>query len=1056
MAAKTFVNAPSTPLSNLSKLVTNTLHGIAVNMMLWISIINLCLIIITNPSLLNPGPVKNMSVLYQNVQGFVPICALNDINPNLNMTKLLEFQSYVYQHKPDIVVLNETWLKPSINNSEILDDKVYNSFRLDRSPYTHPQDPQNPHKYRKNGGGVLIAIREDLDVSSCKQINIKCHAEILSVEIKLPNGQKLIVCSFYRVGTLGIENYTKVEAYLQAVCKRRGVHSFLLLGDLNLHSVSWDLNSSASSVQQAFLDLFGNLGLSQLIKEPTHQKGKILDILLTDRTDDIANVSLIDQNQVCKSDHFPISLNIKTKVNRKKIPKREIYDYGKADWTKLNEEFSTVQWDSIFNDHTCIDRAWKKFKETLFSKVDKYVPKISIGGHPKPPWFDSDVFKLCNKKDGLRKKFKTSQSDSDYMAYSSCRSELKKLIKHKMRENFVDGQDSTTRINKKFWTYVKSSSNSTRIPESVYYNDCHGKNPTDQAKIFNKFFSDQFSDKSNYNVIIDDLNDPLYDIDFTVSEVSVFLRNINANKAQGPDGVHGRILKNCAATLSYPLAKLFSLSYASGRLPAEWKIANVVPVHKKGSRANVENYRPISLTSIVVKQYEKFVRAKLMSLCRDLITPNQHGFLPRKSCTTQMVEFTDSLAVSLNSNCRIDSIYFDFMKAFDSVNHDIILYKLKHSFNIDGKLLRFVKNYLQDRKQQVVISNQSSKCLDVLSGVPQGSIIGPILFVLFINDIDKEVSPGTNIVLYADDTKIWRVIESQADNLVLQKDIDSLHDWAVRNKMKFHPDKCHVLPITRKRLQPNFENEFEYKLNNDQIDYCHTEKDLGVHVTTKLSWTDHCNKLYSIATSRLGLIKRTCHFLQDLQRKRLLYLTMVRSHFLHCSIIWRPHNASSTAKIESVQKRAVKWILNEPYASYCDLVYSIKCKSLNILPLNWYLHLVDLTTLHSIVYNLSPIKLPSYLNLFSGNSRLRSSHLDHLSIVSDIVPQLLSQNTERLSDFQTFDSCFFHRTHTAWNRLPLELREIKFTNSFQINLIQHIWKEIFAIQIQESLESAVA
>jgi hypothetical protein len=266
----------------------------------------------------------------------------------------------------------------------------------------------------------------------------------------------------------------------------------------------------------------------------------------------------------------------------------------------------------------------------------------------------------------------------------------------------------------------------------VYYNDCHGKNPTDQAKIFNKFFSDQFSDKSNYNVIIDDLNDPLYDIDFTVSEVSVFLRNINANKAQGPDGVHGRILKNCAATLSYPLAKLFSLSYASGRLPAEWKIANVVPVHKKGSRANVENYRPISLTSIVVKQYEKFVRAKLMSLCRDLITPNQHGFLPRKSCTTQMVEFTDSLAVSLNSNCRIDSIYFDFMKAFDSVNHDIILYKLKHSFNIDGKLLRFVKNYLQDRKQQVVISNQSSTCLDVLSGVPQGSIkFGPILFVLF-------------------------------------------------------------------------------------------------------------------------------------------------------------------------------------------------------------------------------------------------------------------------------------------------------------------------------------
>ena len=225
-------------------------------------------------------------------------------------------------------------------------------------------------------------------------------------------------------------------------------------------------------------------------------------------------------------------------------------------------------------------------------------------------------------------------------------------------------------------------------------------------------------------------------------------------------------------------------------IPQEWKTANVVPILKKGCKSDVENYRPISLTSLIMKTFEKVVREELMGLCLVHIDSRQHGFLPGKSCNTQMVQFCDSLALSINNNQKTDVIYFDFAKAFDSVNHDIILNKMKYRYKIDGKMLRFLVNYLKNRHQRVLIGNFMSESRNVNSGVPQGSIIGPLLFVMFINDLHEGLSPGTNMALYADDTKIWRNIISEEDHCILQKDINYLNDWAIKNKIRFHPKKC--------------------------------------------------------------------------------------------------------------------------------------------------------------------------------------------------------------------------------------------------------------------------
>lgn len=277
------------------------------------------------------------------------------------------------------------------------------------------------------------------------------------------------------------------------------------------------------------------------------------------------------------------------------------------------------------------------------------------------------------------------------------------------------------------------------------------------------------------------------------------LKNLNIYKSPGPDGISPRILKECSQVLSSPLALLFNTSFSLGQLPTMWKNANITPVYKKGNRNLRENYRQISLTCILCKIAEKVVRNRVVDFWSDqnLFNPDQFAYLSGKSTLLQLLACYDDWAKARNCSKPTDVIFLDMSKAFDSVPHERLLLKLNR-YGIDGPLLQWFKHFLTNRMQRVVIRGKCSDWTSVKSGVPQGTILGPILFIIYINDISTDLT--STVKIYADDTKIYRTISSpDVDIPALQSDLDRLSIWANKWQMHFNPDKCEVMRITHRK-----------------------------------------------------------------------------------------------------------------------------------------------------------------------------------------------------------------------------------------------------------------
>ena len=343
-------------------------------------------------------------------------------------------------------------------------------------------------------------------------------------------------------------------------------------------------------------------------------------------------------------------------------------------------------------------------------------------------------------------------------------------------------------------------------------------------------------------------------IDITIEGVTTLLSNLEVHKSSGPDEIPATLLKHLASVIAPALTLIFQASLCQSLIPIEWKTANIVPLFKKGNRSDPNNYRPVSLTCIYSKLLEHIVYSHIFLHLKkyNILTEEQHGFRQNRSCETQLIATVNDLAEGLNTGNQTDVILLDFSKAFDKVPHVRLCHKLHH-LGINGSLLTWIKHFLTNRQQQVVVNGESSSPSLVTSGVPQGTVLAPLLFLCYINDITTNIY--SKIKLYADDVLIYRTINSVADCRNLQDDLNTLQDWALTWQMHFNSSKCEFIRVTnRKKII-----EFQYSIQGDIIREVQNAKYLGVTINNKLSWSNHIHNITSKANSVIGFLRRNFH-----------------------------------------------------------------------------------------------------------------------------------------------------------------------------------------------------
>ena len=495
------------------------------------------------------------------------------------------------------------------------------------------------------------------------------------------------------------------------------------------------------------------------------------------------------------------------------------------------------------------------------------------------------------------------------------------------------------------------------------------------------------------------------DLRITPRAVNNKLKELNTNKAQGPDKIPPYVLNEIRNELSLPLCVLFNKSIESGFLPEDWKTAEVTAIFKKGNKSDPGNYRPVSLTCILCKVLESLIRDVIVTYFTEnnLYANCQHGFRKKRSCVTQLLEVMEDITSLMDSGHSVDVIYMDFRKAFDTVPHRRLLIKLE-AYGISGNILKWIDNFLTARFQYVRVGEKTSQKTQVLSGIPQGSILGPVLFTIFINDLPNDLQSTCRI--FADDTKIFNKTENCH---VIQEDIFRLQEWSKKWDLHFNISKCGVLNIGKNNCMHNYSMKSDG--NNVKLKSVKEEKDLGVTFDCKLSFDPHIQGIIGKANQTLGLVKRSFTYLdKDVFLK--LYKAFIRPHLEYANAVWNPFLKRQSIQIEKIQRRATKGLKD------CkDLSYAERLKYLNLYSLKGRRIRGDLIQTYKIFNKVDNIEFEKFFAL--TNNKTRNNEYK-------IYIRHCKTNKRKFS--------FAYRVANLWNALPTNVKLAQTTNQFKNHL----------------------
>ena len=407
------------------------------------------------------------------------------------------------------------------------------------------------------------------------------------------------------------------------------------------------------------------------------------------------------------------------------------------------------------------------------------------------------------------------------------------------------------------------------------------------------------------------------------------------------------MVKDCAGVLAVPLCILFNLALKTKTFPSHWKEAKVCPVFKNGERAAVDNYRAISILSNFSKVFEIVLYDRIYLSVRNQISTYQHGFMSNRSTVTNLAVFNQYISNILDNKGQVDVVYTDFSKAFDKIDHRLLLNKLT-KFGFHPHAINFLKSYLCNRQQYVAYNGFESAHYIVTSGVPQGSNLGPLLFLLFINDLDDIIDCSK--LFYADDLKIFSAITCIDDCRKLQSELDHIQSWCIDNKLYLNTSKCKILSFTRRQIA----YEYAYNIDNKSLSRCNTYKDLGVMFDLKLSFNDHITLKVSEAMKSYGFIIRNCKKFTDIEVLKILYFTYVRSRLEYAALIWYPYYNCQKLVIERVQRKFLKYLAFKTDGIYPErgISYSYLTDRFNVTSLDHRRICISLVFLHKLLHNM--------------------------------------------------------------------------------------------------------
>ena len=745
----------------------------------------------------------------------------------------------------------------------------------------------------------------------------------------------------------------------------------------------------------AFLENLVNLNLQQMVLCPT-RGNNILDLFLTNFSSQVHETNTLPP--LSSSDHDIVHHEIKVNRGRSHQPKREIRCYNKANWLGLKQDllkFSKAYMDSK---HTDPNTAWTCFKDELNRLCSVHIPIKTTKTRRDLPMVNQSIIRLIRKRDHLYKQIKRSSSPSQNLVkeFKKLKYKIQKDIRNsywQYLESVIFTQDSQPGKNKKFYTYVKYRKTENCDVAPLKHEGQTFTDPTEKANILNKQFESVFSSplplslaQSCRQKLIPTSRPSMPEINITEDGVNKLLRGLNPNKASGPDQISPRLLMELHTEVTPILTNIFQLSITTGIVPNDWRHAIIAPVYKKGQKSKPSNYRPISLTCIASKLIEHIIVSNIMSFYdeNNLLSQYQHGFRSKHSCETQIISFTQEVHDNLEQGQQTDVIVMDFSKAFDKVDHHKLISKL-YRLGINDGVIAWIQSFLCSRSQRVVVEGRESDSLPVLSGVPQGSVLGPCLFLSYINDLPDGI--GSGVRLFADDTIVYLTIKTTNDSLKLQNDLHKLEKWEKDWSMEFNAEKCEILRITRKR-NPVI---YPYKLHDQQLKSTTSTKYLGVTISQDLSWTKHINNVTKTANNSLRFLKRNIKT-SNKKIKETAYKTYVRPQVEYCSSIWSPWQAYLNKRVEQVQRSAARYVYND-YLHTNSVTQMIS--QLNWQTLEQRRKIIAVTYLYKIQHNLV--------------------YIDHLHLTT-------TRNLNFLIPYsrtQYHANSFFPRTIRLWNRLPL-------------------------------------